>query len=59
MRFGILGTGIVGKTFAARLDELGHDVVIGTREPAETLSRTEPDAYGNPRSALGSRSTPR
>ena len=48
MRFGILGTGIVGKTFAARLDELGHDVVIGTREPAETLSRTEPDAYGNP-----------
>ncbi len=48
MRFGILGTGIVGKTFAARLDELGHDVVIGTRAPAETLSRTEPDAYGNP-----------
>ena len=48
MRFGILGTGIVGKTFAARLDELGHDVVIGTREPAETLSRTEPDAYGKP-----------
>ena len=48
MRFGILGTGIVGKTFAARLDELGHDVVIGTREPAETLSRTEPDAYANP-----------
>jgi len=48
VRFGILGTGIVGKTFAARLDELGHDVVIGTREPAETLSRTEPDAYGNP-----------
>ncbi len=48
MRFGILGTGIVGKTFAARLDELGHDVVMGTREPAETMSRTEPDAYGNP-----------
>ena len=47
MRFGILGTGVVGRTIAARLVELGHDVVIGTRDPAETLSRTEPDAYGN------------
>ncbi len=48
MRFGILGTGTVGKTIAARLAGLGHEVMIGTREPAETLSRTEPDAYGNP-----------
>ena len=48
MRFGILGTGVVGKTIAARLTGLGHEVVIGTREPEETMSRTEPDAYGNP-----------
>ena len=48
MRFGILGTGVVGKTIAARLASLGHDVIVGTRTPAETLSRTEPDAYGNP-----------
>src|SRR5215217_3476336 len=48
VRFGILGTGVVGKTIAARLASLGHDVIIGTRTPAETLSRTEPDAYGNP-----------
>ena len=48
MRFGILGTGVVGKTIAARLAGLGHEVVIGTREPEETMSRTEPDAYGNP-----------
>jgi predicted dinucleotide-binding enzyme len=48
MRFGILGTGVVGKTIAARLADLGHEVMIGTREPAETLSRTEPDRYGNP-----------
>jgi predicted dinucleotide-binding enzyme len=47
MKFGILGTGVVGKTIAARLAGLGHEVVIGTREPEETLSRTEPDAYGN------------
>jgi predicted dinucleotide-binding enzyme len=48
MRLGILGTGVVGKTIAARLADLGHEVMVGTREPAETLSRTEPDAYGNP-----------
>jgi predicted dinucleotide-binding enzyme len=48
VRFGILGTGVVGKTIAARLAGLGHEVMVGTREPAKTLSRTEPDAYGNP-----------
>ncbi len=48
VRFGILGTGVVGKTIAARLAGLGHEVMVGTREPEDTLSRTEPDAYGNP-----------
>ena len=48
MRFGILGTGIVGKTLAARLDGMGHEVMVGTRDPEETMSRTEPDRYGNP-----------
>ncbi len=48
MRFAILGTGVVGKTIAARLADLGHEVMVGTRDPAETLSRTEPDRYGNP-----------
>jgi 8-hydroxy-5-deazaflavin:NADPH oxidoreductase len=48
VRFGILGTGVVGKTIAVRLDGLGHDVIVGTRNPEETLSRTEPDQYGNP-----------
>jgi predicted dinucleotide-binding enzyme len=48
MRLGILGTGVVGKTIAARLAGLGHEVMVGTRDPEETLSRTEPDTYGNP-----------
>jgi len=48
VRFGILGTGVVGKTIAVRLDGLGHDVIVGTRNPEETLSRTDPDQYGNP-----------
>ena len=48
MRLGILGTGVVGKTIAARLTGLGHEVMVGTRDPEETLSRTEPDRYDNP-----------
>ena len=48
MRYGILGTGVVGKTIAARLNGMGHEVIVGTRDPEETTSRAEPDAYGNP-----------
>jgi 8-hydroxy-5-deazaflavin:NADPH oxidoreductase len=44
----VLGTGIVGRTLAAKLEGLGHDVVIGTRDVEETLARTEPDGMGNP-----------
>ena len=39
VRFGILGTGVVGKTLAARLDGMGHEVMVGTRNPEETTSR--------------------
>ena len=31
MKFGVLGTGSVGQTIAARLVQLGHDVVMGAR----------------------------
>ncbi len=48
MRLAILGTGSVGQTIAARCDELGHEVAIGTRDVASTMARTEPDAMGNP-----------
>jgi predicted dinucleotide-binding enzyme len=48
VRFGILGTGAVGKTIAARLAGLGHEVMVCTRDPEETMSRTEPDPYDNP-----------
>jgi 8-hydroxy-5-deazaflavin:NADPH oxidoreductase len=46
MKIAVLGTGVVGRTLAGRLAELGHDVVIGTRDPAATLARTEPDRMG-------------
>lgn len=48
MRIGVLGTGMVGQVLAARLAEAGHEVVVGTRDPAATLARQEPDGYGNP-----------
>jgi predicted dinucleotide-binding enzyme len=39
MKIAILGTGSVGQAFAVRLNGLGHDVTIGTRNPAETLQK--------------------
>lgn len=48
MRIGVLGTGMVGQTLAGRLAELGHEVFVGTRDPAETLARDGRDRYGNP-----------
>src|SRR5262245_41602188 len=31
MKYGILGTGMVGKALAGKLKSLGHDVMMGTR----------------------------
>ena len=57
MRFGILGTGVVGKTMAGRLDGMGHETMVGTRDLEDTLSRTEPDSMAIPPSGAGTRST--
>jgi len=48
MDIAVLGTGTVGRTLAGKLAELGHALVVGTRDPQSTLARTEPDAMGNP-----------
>ena len=48
MKIGVLGTGGVGQTLAGKLAELGHEVMVGTRDVAQTLGRTAPDGYGNP-----------
>lgn len=48
MKIGVLGTGPVGQAIAAKLAELGHRVFVGTRDPAATLARTNPDTFGNP-----------
>jgi hypothetical protein len=43
-KIAVLGTGAVGRALAARLAELGHDVRMGTRDVAATLTRDEQDA---------------
>jgi predicted dinucleotide-binding enzyme len=47
-----MGTGPAGRTVAGALAKLGHDVVIGTRDPQATLERTEPNALGAPPFAI-------
>ena len=39
MRVAVLGTGMVGQAIAERLAELGHDVVVGTRDVDATAAR--------------------
>lgn len=46
MNIVVLGTGSVGRTLAAKLAELGHETVIGTRDVAELMARTESTAGG-------------
>ena len=48
MKISVLGTGAVGRALAGRVAQLGHEVVIGTRDPQATLARTESDAMGTP-----------
>jgi 8-hydroxy-5-deazaflavin:NADPH oxidoreductase len=37
MRIGMLGTGVVGQTLEGKLTELGHDVKVGSRDPARSF----------------------
>lgn len=48
MKISIIGTGAVGQTIAAKLAELDHQVMIGTRNVSEKLSDKTKDSYGNP-----------
>ncbi|MFZ0531491.1 MAG: NAD(P)-binding domain-containing protein, partial [Propionicimonas sp.] len=48
MKIAVLGTGPVGRTLAARLSGLGHEVAIGTRDASATMASTKPDAWGGP-----------
>jgi predicted dinucleotide-binding enzyme len=43
----VLGTGPVGRAVAGRLAELGHQVTVGTRDPAGTAAREEYAAWAD------------
>lgn len=58
MRIGILGTGMVGQTLAARLSELRHEVMVGTRDTSATLANTKPTPYGLPPFSIWQKSHP-
>jgi predicted dinucleotide-binding enzyme len=47
MKIAVLGSGFAGRTLAAGLADLGHDVTIGTRDVTATRQNNEPDRMGN------------
>ena len=47
MKITILGTGNVGQSFATKFVELGHEVMLGTRDVDNTLARKAKDNYGS------------
>src|SRR5262245_53796761 len=51
MNIGVLGTGIVGRTLATRLAELGHVVALGTRDVANESAREWLSRVGTARGA--------
>lgn len=53
MRIAILGTGAVGQALAGRLAELGHDVTVGTRDPAATAAKEEYAAWAGAHPDVG------
>lgn len=46
MKIGVLGTGSVGQAIATRLLELGHDVTMGARDPANPTAAGWAAAHG-------------
>src|SRR3989344_6487770 len=48
MKVAVLGTGMVGRAHAAKLVELGHDVVMGAKDVTKTMAETKADSMGNP-----------
>lgn len=48
MKIGILGTGSVGQTLYEKLEDLGHEVMMGTRNVEKTFEQTDDDRFGRP-----------
>lgn len=52
MRIGVLGTGVVGQTIGSKLIHLGHEVMMGSRDPANPTAITWSKKEG-PRASFG------
>ena len=48
MKIGVLGTGVVGKTLAGKLNDVGQNVMIGSRSVEAVMAKTAKDTFGNP-----------
>jgi predicted dinucleotide-binding enzyme len=48
MKLAVFGTSMVGQAISNKLSELGHEVMVGTRDVAKTLAHTDPHPYGFP-----------
>jgi 8-hydroxy-5-deazaflavin:NADPH oxidoreductase len=59
MQIAVLGTGVVGRALAVRLVELGHEVIVGTRDVTATMARVDLDAMGNPPFRVWAEANPR
>src|SRR5918993_2719919 len=53
MKIAVLGTGMVGGALAGRFAELGHEVTVGTRNPAATAGKEEYAAWAAGHPAIG------
>jgi predicted dinucleotide-binding enzyme len=53
MKIAVLGTGMVGRALAGRFAELGHEVTVGTRDPAATAAKEEYAAWAAGHPAIG------
>ena len=53
MKIAVLGTGMVGRALAGRFAELGHEVTVGTRNPAATAGKEEYAAWAAGHPAIG------
>jgi len=48
MKIAVFGTGVVGQIISEKLENLDHEVTIGTRNVEEALSRSGKDNFGRP-----------
>jgi 8-hydroxy-5-deazaflavin:NADPH oxidoreductase len=57
MKIAVIGTGSAGRQLAAGFRRIGHDVVVGTRDPEATAQREEWSGADIPLAAFGEAAT--